>query len=165
MNLPFCPKCRLGFCAELGIAVHKWKRETLSCVDPHAIYSLSSVFPCYIWRKLNKIIKVKEISTHQTLIRRKTLRFPPSFLKQNVTHRIRVVKKYQDSYHCGRWLHITIHEIFTCETGLQTFKLLLLLWKANLHEMYSHRTGTWKCWTLPSFVVRTWGNSSYHTVI
>ena len=39
------------------------------------------------------------------LIRRKTLRFPRSFLSQNVTHRIRVVKKYQDSYHCGRWLH------------------------------------------------------------
>ena len=50
------------------------------------------------------------------------------------------------------------------ETGLHTFKLLLLLWKANLHEMYSHTTGTWKCWTLPPFVVRTWGNSSYHTV-
>ena len=50
------------------------------------------------------------------------------------------------------------------ETGLQTFKLLLLLWKANLHEMYSHTTGTWKCWSLPPFVVRTWGNSSYHGV-
>ena len=43
------------------------------------------------------------VSTHQTLIRRKTLRFPRSFLSQNVTHRIRVVKKYNDSY--GRWLH------------------------------------------------------------
>ena len=31
------------------------------------------------------------------------------------------------------------------QTGLHTFKLLLLLWKANLHEMYSHTTGTWKC--------------------
>ena len=51
------------------------------------------------------------------------------------------------------------------ETVLHTFKLLLLLWKANLHEMYSHITGPWKCWTLPPFVVRTWGNSSYHTVI
>ena len=29
----------------------------------------------------------------------------PVPLSQNVTHRIRVVKKYQDSYHCGRWLH------------------------------------------------------------
>ena len=45
------------------------------------------------------------------------------------------------------------------ETGLHTFKLLLLLWKANLHEVYSHTTGTWKCWTLPPFVVCTWGNS------
>ena len=26
-------------------------------------------------------------------------------LSQNVTHQIRVVKKYQDFYHCGRWLH------------------------------------------------------------
>ena len=34
----FRPKCRLGFCAKLSIAVHKRKRETLSCVDPHAIY-------------------------------------------------------------------------------------------------------------------------------
>ena len=50
-------------------------------------------------------------------------------------------------------------------TGLHTFKLLLLLWKANLHEMYSHTAGTWKCWTLPPFVVRTWGHSRYHTVI
>ena len=54
---------------------------------------------------VKQIIKVKYISTHQTLIRRKTLRFPRSFLSRNVTHRIRVVKKYQDSYHCGRWLH------------------------------------------------------------
>ena len=52
--------------------------------------------------------KVTYISTHQrhqTLIRRKTLRFPRSFLSQDVTHRIRVVTKYQDFYHCGRWLH------------------------------------------------------------
>ena len=28
-----------------------------------------------------------------------------AILSQNVTHRIRVVKKYQDFYHCGRWLH------------------------------------------------------------
>ena len=42
------------FCAKLSIAVHKRKRETLSCVDPHAIYSLSFVFPCYIWCNLNK---------------------------------------------------------------------------------------------------------------
>ena len=55
--------------------------------------------------QVKQIIKVKEISTHQTLIRRKTLRFPRSFLSQNVTHRIRVIKNYQDSYHCGRWLH------------------------------------------------------------
>ena len=45
------------FCVKLGIAVHKWKRETLSRVDPHAIYSLSSVFPWYIWNKLNKLLK------------------------------------------------------------------------------------------------------------
>ena len=39
------------------------------------------------------------------LIRRKTLRFPRSFLSQDVTHQIQVVKKYQDSYHCGRSFH------------------------------------------------------------
>ena len=136
------------------------------------------------------------------LIRRKTLRFPRSFLSQNVTHWIRVVKKYQDSYHCGRWLHhlnsrgfhmrfysvkqsLTLTTYFFMfqkllllkrqepffrhwlqnKTGLQTFKLLLLLWKANLHEMYSHTIGMWKCWTLPPFVAHTWGNSSYHMVI
>ena len=52
----FRPKCRLGFCAKLGIAVYKWTRETLRCVDPHAIYSLSSAFPCYIWCKLNRLL-------------------------------------------------------------------------------------------------------------
>ena len=39
------------------------------------------------------------------LIRRKTLTFPRGVLSQNVTHRIRVVKKYQDFYHWCRWLH------------------------------------------------------------
>ena len=53
----FRPKCRLDFCAKLGIAVYKWKRETLRCVDPHAIYSLSPAFPCYIWCKLNRLLK------------------------------------------------------------------------------------------------------------
>ena len=38
--------------------------------------------------QVKQIVKVKYISTHQTLIRRKTLRFPRSFLSQNVTHRI-----------------------------------------------------------------------------
>ena len=37
--------------------------------------------------QVKQIVKVKYISTHQTLIRRKTLRFPRSFLSQNVTHR------------------------------------------------------------------------------
>ena len=36
--------------------------------------------------QVKQIVRVK--STHQTLIRRKTLRFPRSFLSQNVTHRI-----------------------------------------------------------------------------
>ena len=48
-------------------------------------------FPCLSLLHLvqvKQIIKVKEISTHQTLIRRKTLRFPRSFLSQNVTHGI-----------------------------------------------------------------------------
>ena len=129
--------------------------------------------------QVKQIIKVKQISTHQTLITRKTVRFPRIFLSQNMTHRIRVVKKYQDSYHCGRWLHhhnsrgfhvrfYSVKQSLTPttyffmfqkllllkrqepflrhwlqnETGLHTFKLLLLLRKANLHEMYSHTTGT-----------------------
>ena len=50
------PKCRLGFCPKLGIAVHKWKYKLLSWVDPHAIYSLFSVFPWYIKFKLNKFV-------------------------------------------------------------------------------------------------------------
>ena len=33
--------------------------------------------------------------------------------------------------------------------GLHTFKLLLLLWKASLHETYIHTVYKWKCWTLP----------------
>ena len=53
----FHPKCRFGFCAKLGISLQKWKRETLSWVDPLPIYSLSSVFPCYIWCKLYKLLK------------------------------------------------------------------------------------------------------------
>ena len=57
----------------------------------------------YTWRGL--FSEFYSISTHQTLIRRKTLRFPRSFLSQNVTHRIQVVTKYQDFYHCGIWLH------------------------------------------------------------
>ena len=35
-------------------------KRRLSCVDPHAIYSLSSVFPCYIWCKLNKLLKLNK---------------------------------------------------------------------------------------------------------
>ena len=31
--------------------------KTLRCVDPHAIYSLSSAFRCYIWCKLNRLLK------------------------------------------------------------------------------------------------------------
>ena len=41
----FRPRFRLGFCAKLDIAVHKWTRETLSWVDP------------YIWCKLNKLLR------------------------------------------------------------------------------------------------------------
>ena len=98
----FRPKCRLGFCAKLSIAVNKWKRETLSCVDPHATFLCLSLLHLV---QFKQIVKVKYMSTHQTLIRGKTLRFPRSFLSQNVTHRIRVVTKYQDFYHCGIWLH------------------------------------------------------------
>ena len=50
----------MDFCAKLGITVHKWKRVTLNWVDPHAIYSLSSVFPWYIQFKLNKLLKHKK---------------------------------------------------------------------------------------------------------
>ena len=38
----------------MGIAAHKSKCEMLSCIHPHAIYSLSSVFPCYITGKNNR---------------------------------------------------------------------------------------------------------------
>ena len=123
-------------------------------------------------------------------IRRKTPRFPRICLSQSMTHRVRLVKNYQDFYHCGRWVyhhnsrgfHVDCTQwnslklrqlISSCfksycflkekslflrhwlqnKTGLHMFKLLLLLWKANLHEMYSHTTGTWKYWTLPPFVV------------
>ena len=37
--------------------VHEWKRETLICVGPHAINSLSSVFPWIIWWTLNELLK------------------------------------------------------------------------------------------------------------
>ena len=50
------------------------------------------------------------------LIRRKTLRFPRSFLSQNETHRIRVVKKYQDFIIVVDGCIITIHEVFTCDS-------------------------------------------------
>ena len=88
-----------------------------------------------------------------------------------------IVTKYQDFIIVVDGCIIIIHEVFTCDSTqwnslrllllkrqepflrhwlqneivLHTFKLLWLLWKANLHEIYSHTTGTWKCWTLPPF--------------
>ena len=56
MNLPFS-SC---FYAKLGIAIHKRKRETLSCVAHHAIHLLSSVFPRYISAvQIKQIVKVQ----------------------------------------------------------------------------------------------------------
>ena len=45
VNLPISSKIKPVFCAKLGTAVHKRKRETLRRVDPYAVYSLSPVFP------------------------------------------------------------------------------------------------------------------------
>ena len=57
-----------------------------------------------------------------------------------------------------RTLYISFKSWLCC-CSLPSVAPQQLLWKANLHEMYSHKAGTWKCWILPPFVVRTWGNS------
>ena len=81
--------------------------------------------------QVKQIVKAKYISTHQTLIiRRKTLRFPRSCLRQNVTHPIRVIMKYQDFYHCGRWwlhhhnsrgFHMRLYSVKQCLTPTTYF--------------------------------------------
>ena len=91
--------CEIGYC-RIQMKTRNGQTRRSSCY----IFTFPGISLLHLVQ-VKQIIKVKEISTHQTLIRRKTLRFPQSFLSQNVTHRIRVVKKYQDSYHCGRWLH------------------------------------------------------------
>ena len=45
-------------------------------------------------------------------------------------------------------LYLHVRHQLQNERGLHTFKLLLLLWKASLHETYSHTVCMWKCWTL-----------------
>ena len=64
------------------------------------------------------------------MIKRKTLRFRRSFLSQNVTHRIRVVKKCQDFYHCGRWLHHHNSAILLSKTVFDSDNLFLHVLKA-----------------------------------
>ena len=65
----------------MGIAVDKWKRETLSWVDPHAICSLSSVFPWYIWCKLNKLLKYNKYRL-TNVDQKENSRFARSFLRK-----------------------------------------------------------------------------------
>ena len=102
------------------------KRSAESILKLHIHFPLS--FPVTSGQ-VKQIVKVKYISTHQTLIRRKTLRFPRRFLSQNVTHRIRVVTKYLDFYHCGRWLrhqhsrgfHVRFCSVKQCLTPITYF--------------------------------------------
>ena len=109
----FHPKYTTDFFCEIGYCCTWMKsRNRLSWFDPHAIYSLSSVFPWYIWCKLKKLLTRNKYQLTKRWLEGKLEGFFGSFLRKcgSSNTEYSIVTKYQDFYHCGAPVIVKLYE-------------------------------------------------------